>query len=429
MDKLSSWFCGKFLFIVKIYYFCIHCPFSIVRRSYKSQNLNKDQANHNRVNVTWCFVCCKAGELIGCNKCPAAYHQTCIPGNNKTDSSSTPSSQQQQQQQQKQQQQKISQSSITNSPNNNSASSSRNQSPSSVHSASTTASSSRSVQLASNWICEDCLYNRRPLYGDIIWAKVGSYRWWPAQIFLSRSLPERVRNARQPVCGEFSARFFGTNDFCFINLGRCFAFCDGDENHKTSQGGSAGGSSRSLEVVFNKGVEEAKLAFKEIERLKMSRVSKTAGTNKFNFTFIKTNKPVGNVMLTRVPLADLPKCECSAKSENGAPCSNDDTCLNRMLKYECHPATCPASQTCANQRFVKRIYPKQEPFFTGSRGWGLRNLVELKAGDFVNEYVGEIIDDEECKRRLEEAHDKNNMNFYFMTIRKDRCTSVLLFSL
>jgi histone-lysine N-methyltransferase NSD2 len=81
---------------------------------------------------------------------------------------------------------------------------------------------------------------------------------------------------------------------------------------------------------------------------------------------------------------------------------------------------CSAGERCQNQRFARRLYPKQERFFTGTRGWGLRNLVDIKAGEFINEYVGEIIDEEECKRRLDEAHRNNIKNFYFMTIAKNR---------
>lgn len=55
------------------------------------------------------------------------------------------------------------------------------------------------------------------------------------------------------------------------------------------------------------------------------------------------------------------------------------TCLNRMLYYECHFNTCPAGVKCLNQRFQKRQYPKQEPFRTGDdRGWGLKAKVDIK---------------------------------------------------
>ena len=58
----------------------------------------------------------------------------------------------------------------------------------------------------------------------------------------------------------------------------------------------------------------------------------------------------------------------------------------------------------------------------GGRGWGLRtgpNAI-IKKGDFVNEYVGELIDLEECKRRLKYAKENDITSFYFLTIDKDR---------
>ena len=85
-----------------------------------------------------------------------------------------------------------------------------------------------------------------------------------------------------------------------------------------------------------------------------------------------------------------------------------------------HPSLCLAGERCQNQRFVKRQYPNQKPFDTITRGIGLKTMVDIKKGDFVNEYVGEIIDEEECKRRLESAHETDCRNFYFLTIDKDR---------
>ncbi len=349
-------------------------------------------------------MCCKKGELIGCNRCPAAYHRNCIPNsqsrdneaneNDKSNGAATKPNMA---------------SSNSNSPTSATHDmSSQNHSPQSNHSASTM-TSAKSVQIASNWTCEDCLFNKRPLHGDIVWAKVGMYRWWPAQVCIPRALPENIRE-RSYAVGEFPVKFFGTNDFYWVSLGRCFAFAEGDECHKSSN------NHKSLELAFKKGVRIAKAAFKEVARLKASRAPKTP-VNKYNFAFIKTNRPYGNVSVPRIPLAELPKCDCDIT--HPAPCSSDSRCMNRMLKYECHPATCPAGDRCQNQRFTKRLYPKQEQFYTGSRGWGLRTLVDLKKGDFINEYVGEIIDDEECKRRLNEAHENNNLNFYFMTIKKD----------
>ena len=41
----------------------------------------------------------------------------------------------------------------------------------------------------------------------------------------------------------------------------------------------------------------------------------------------------------------------------------------------------------------------------------------------MNEYVGELIDDEECRRRIKKAHEDNVTNFYMLTIDKTRLVS------
>lgn len=41
------------------------------------------------------------------------------------------------------------------------------------------------------------------------------------------------------------------------------------------------------------------------------------------------------------------------------------------------------------------------------------------SGQFVIEYVGELIDDEEFRRRIEEMHKVKEENYYFLTIDKD----------
>ena len=48
-------------------------------------------------------------------------------------------------------------------------------------------------------------------------------------------------------------------------------------------------------------------------------------------------------------------------------------------------------------------------------------------GEFVNEYVGDLIDDEECERRIKIAHDNNITNFYMLTLDSKRSVEVLIF--
>jgi len=111
-------------------------------------------------------------------------------------------------------------------------------------------------------------------------------------------------------------------------------------------------------------------------------------------------------------------CECDPNWDN--PCAPGTDCLNRILLVECSPGICPAGPKCMNQSFVLRQYPGMEPFHTMGRGWGLRTLEDIKAGQFVIEYVGEVIDEAEYKRRLHRKKELKNENFYFLTIDNNR---------
>ena len=75
---------------------------------------------------------------------------------------------------------------------------------------------------------------------------------------------------------------------------------------------------------------------------------------------------------------------------------------------ECSTSSCPAAEAgrCGNMRFSKRQYPPLQvtdlwlapPSLlglqvlpSGGRGWGLYNRSFIKPGQFVIEYVGELI--------------------------------------
>lgn len=45
-------------------------------------------------------------------------------------------------------------------------------------------------------------------------------------------------------------------------------------------------------------------------------------------------------------------------------------------------------------------------------------FVFLFQGEFVNEYVGELIDEEECRLRIKRAHENSVTNFYMLTVTK-----------
>ncbi|KAJ7423338.1 histone-lysine N-methyltransferase NSD3 isoform X3 [Willisornis vidua] len=170
-----------------------------------------------------------------------------------------------------------------------------------------------------------------------------------------------------------------------------------------------------------KALEEAAKRFQE---LKAQRESKEALEIERNsrkpppYKHIKSNKVIGKVQIQVADLSEIPRCNCKPSDEN--PCGLESECLNRMLQYECHPQVCPAGERCQNQCFTKRLYPDAEIIKTERRGWGLRTKRSIKKGEFVNEYVGELIDEEECRLRIKRAHENSVTNFYMLTVTKDR---------
>ena len=183
----------------------------------------------------------------------------------------------------------------------------------------------------SRFTCQDCSAGKRPLYGDIVWVKIGIYRWWPCEIYHPENLPTNIRKIKHGV-GEFAVRFFGTGEFYWLNRGRCFHYQYGDTSF-------ASGNALLIRQ-FNSSITEVTAAYDEWVRFKETQ-SGTQRAKVYNkpvpFKFIRSNIPVGNVEIPKVPLLDLPKCDCKADEDN--PCSTSE-CVNVLTLIECHPSVC-----------------------------------------------------------------------------------------
>lgn len=95
---------------------------------------------------------------------------------------------------------------------------------------------------------------------------------------------------------------------------------------------------------------------------------------------------------------DISICECKYDACNPeSACA--ENCLNLLTNTECTPGYCPCGQHCRNQRFQKCEYAKTKLFKTEGRGWGLLADQNIKAGEFIIEYCGELISSEVAKRR------------------------------
>ncbi|XP_067132924.1 LOW QUALITY PROTEIN: histone-lysine N-methyltransferase NSD2 [Centruroides vittatus] len=307
----------------------------------------KGKQYQSRINASWCFICSIGGSLICCESCPAAFHIECLAIPHPEES----------------------------------------------------------------YYCDECIAGKHPRYGNIVWVKLGCYRWWPAKICHPKNVPLNIQNMSHDV-GDFPVQFFGSHDYYWTHKGRVFLFQEGDKGSKEHS------VNRNLAKIFQKAVEEANEAFQSWQVAKEAKEAQENGSKPPSYKFIKSNKPVGKVQIHPFDLSHINRCECDPNSEN--PCGEDSDCLNRMTMVECHPNICPAGERCQNQRFQKREYVPAAFFKTEKRGWGLKTLEDVKKGQFVNEYVGELIDEEECERRLQQKHEDNDTNYYFLTLDKDR---------
>ncbi|KAK3524296.1 hypothetical protein QTP70_027035 [Hemibagrus guttatus] len=305
--------------------------------------------NHEHVNVSWCFVCSEGGSLLCCESCPAAFHRECL----------------------------------------------------------------HIDMPEGSWFCNDCRAGKKPHYKEVVWVKVGRYRWWPAEVSNPKDIPENILRMRHDV-GEFPVHFFGSNDYLWTYQARVFPYMEGDANSKEKMG-------KGVDSVYRKALDEAAERFRELQAEKELRQLQEDRRNDKKpppYKHIKVNRPIGKVQIITADLSEVPRCNCKATDEN--PCGMDSECINRMLLYECHPQVCPAGEKCQNQCFTKRQYSQVEIFRTLSRGWGLRCCHDIKKGAFVSEYVGEVIDEEECRARIKQAQENDIGNFYLLTLDKDR---------
>eukprot|EP00063_Salmo_salar_P018648 XP_013993483.1 PREDICTED: histone-lysine N-methyltransferase, H3 lysine-36 and H4 lysine-20 specific-like isoform X4 [Salmo salar] len=256
--------------------------------------------NHEHVNVSWCFVCSEGGSLLCCESCPAAFHRECL-----------------------------------------------------------------NIDMPEgSWFCNDCQAGKKPHYKDILWVKVGRYRWWPAEVNHPKNIPENILRMRHDV-GEFPVHFFGSNDYLWTYQARVFPYMDVDTNNKEKMG-------KGVDAIYKKALEEAARRFLKLQAEK-----------------------------------ELRQLQEDRRNDKKPP------------PYR-HIKVCPAGNGCLNQAFTKRQYSQVEIFRTLARGWGLRCAHDIKKGEFVNEYVGEVIDEDECRVRIKHAQDNDICNFYMLTLDKDR---------
>ncbi|GMF37896.1 unnamed protein product [Phytophthora lilii] len=96
-------------------------------------------------------------------------------------------------------------------------------------------------------------------------------------------------------------------------------------------------------------------------------------------------------------------------------------CYNRMLFISCSDETCsaPDSSMCSNRAIKRRELKSVRVEYIPGPGFGLIANEKINAGEFIIEYVGEVIDDIECERRMIKYRDNGEVNFYMMELEKN----------
>ena len=132
-------------------------------KHYVPPETKKKGSTSTHTSTSWCFICSKGGSLICCEQCPASFHVECLKIDPPED----------------------------------------------------------------KYFCDNCETGRMPLYGEMLWVKLGKYRWWPARVLHPSEVPANIEKLPHDV-GEFPIQFCGSKEYFWMNRGRCFLYEEGD---------------------------------------------------------------------------------------------------------------------------------------------------------------------------------------------------------
>uniref|UniRef100_A0ACD6AKB2 Uncharacterized protein n=1 Tax=Avena sativa TaxID=4498 RepID=A0ACD6AKB2_AVESA len=106
-----------------------------------------------------------------------------------------------------------------------------------------------------------------------------------------------------------------------------------------------------------------------------------------------------------------------------AKCTNCDPPLACQIRCSCRSVfiscsqACKCSKKCCNRPF--RREKQVEIVKTQHCGWGAIALEAIGKGDFVKEFVGEVVDGVTCQERLEDMKQRRDENFYMCKVSKN----------
>ncbi|KAF9416858.1 histone methyltransferase set2 [Podila epigama] len=120
------------------------------------------------------------------------------------------------------------------------------------------------------------------------------------------------------------------------------------------------------------------------------------------------------------PMNDTFPCQCKynpRRDPRWMACGAD--CINRNLFVECIEDDCPCGKYCLNRRFQTMDNASVDVIRTEKKGFGLRAMQNIDAGEFVMEYIGEVLPHASFLKRTREYSLAGVEHFYFMSLQGD----------
>lgn len=109
------------------------------------------------------------------------------------------------------------------------------------------------------------------------------------------------------------------------------------------------------------------------------------------------------------------------KSSNATQCfcnptdGCNESCVNRYLQVECSDS-CHCGEKCGNQSIKKQLFKPAVLFKTEKKGYGVKSIRKIEKGNFILEYIGEIITKEEYEERTRTIY-RNDQHSYGMSLK------------
>ncbi|KAI0528550.1 hypothetical protein KFK09_001092 [Dendrobium nobile] len=145
----------------------------------------------------------------------------------------------------------------------------------------------------------------------------------------------------------------------------------------------------------------------ELVPLRLSDMARPTWTRIKSNLFLHRNR-------RSLTIDEIMVCHCKPPPDGSLGCGEE--CLNRILNIECVKGTCPCGNLCSNQQFQKRKYSKFKWIKCGKKGYGLQLEEVASRGQFLIEYVGEVLDLAAYEERLRYYACRGHKHFYFMTL-------------